>query len=487
MEPSRAEIDLEIERERLFEIQRGMRFICSRFALPLYMVFWFADLLYAPDRKWEFLLLRLCVVPVGVWIYNNIEKYTSLPQVELISFVNTVICSSIINIMIFYTGGSNSLYYAGLNLISVGSFYFVPWRSFFLWLLVATNYGPYYTFAALEYYKTGSIGSINSFLVNGFFVTGTVVIALSIRLFHLRVRREVVKGNLALKAEITSRETVIRQKTDEAVQLTTLSRQFSPQVVEAIRTGQTTLSSGVHRSLICALFIDVVNSTNRVTRIDQGDLSKVIGMFMDDTIRVLLKYDLTVDKFLGDGVLAFSNDPIHRADFVERALSAAIEINQKIKGRQDDYLNLWLNKFEIRCGLASGYANVGFYGSEKYFRSYTAIGPVMNLAARLCSEAQPNQIFVSHDVERRLRIREQGFEINYIGAKTLKGFEEDLLKVYQVNYSLSGGPDSTVNSECPKCTSLLHIETDANGLFILKCRNCGLEQSSTSFTKKKAA
>src|SRR5690606_16230039 len=147
-----------------------------------------------------------------------------------------------------------------------------------------------------------------------------------------------------------------------------LSSQFSPQVVEAIKNKKINVSSGVRRAKICAMFIDIVNSTERVTRVDKEKVHNVISQFMDDTIKILLKYDLTIDKFLGDGVLAFSNDPVSYPDFIERTVNAAFEVREKIKDRAEFYENNWLSEFQVKTGIAVGYANVGFYGSERYFR-----------------------------------------------------------------------------------------------------------------------
>src|SRR5690606_8430957 len=126
--------------------------------------------------------------------------------------------------------------------------------------------------------------------------------------------------------------------------------------------------------------------------------NRTIAMFMEDTMRSLLKYDVTIDKFLGDGVLAFSNAPIARHDYVMRLVESAVAIRERVLNRSSQYRDHWGDEFQIRIGIAEGEARVGFYGSQEYFKSYTAIGEVVNLASRLCGFAGPNKIVASREV-----------------------------------------------------------------------------------------
>ncbi|MBI1862456.1 MAG: adenylate/guanylate cyclase domain-containing protein, partial [Deltaproteobacteria bacterium] len=184
-------------------------------------------------------------------------------------------------------------------------------------------------------------GGWSIFLVSLFFISSTLIISLVIRRYQDNLRLSELKNRLALEKEVLGRDQVIKVKTQEAINLASLSMQFSPQVVRAIRTGEKKLEGGTQRAQICVIFIDIVGSTERVTRIDKDDVNKVISMFMDDTIRTLLKYDITIDKFLGDGVLAFSNNPIAHPDYIERVLRAALEIRVNITEHKDEYLDYW--------------------------------------------------------------------------------------------------------------------------------------------------
>ena len=328
------------------------------------------------------------------------------------------------------------------------------------------------------YYKT--------LFFNSFFIVGTVVISVFIRNFSNNLRLTELLSRMSLKEELVNREIIIESKTQEALDYSLMSQQFSPQVVKAILDKKVSIDSNVHREEICSIFIDIVNSTERVTRLDSSQVDKVISMFLEDTNKVLLKYDITIDKFLGDGILAFSNAPINQSDYVKRVVDAAIEIRQKIKDRGFIYENYWLKELEITVGIAKGYANVGFYGNQKYYHSYTAIGPVVNLASRLCSLANPSEILLPYSVIEELGIED--YEFSYLGKKSLKGFESDSIKVYSLVKALKKNTHGADSYDCPSCQTIMHIDQNSEGVYVFKCRSCdhilSEEDISQSYKRK---
>jgi adenylate cyclase len=307
---------------------------------------------------------------------------------------------------------------------------------------------------------------------------------LFIRITHHRLRQGEVLAKLELRREIRGREKVIKTKTEESIKLQKLSSQFSPQVVEAIRVGDIRLDGNVKRAQICALFIDIVGSTDRVVRLDRDEFDAVLKRFMEVSFGVLLKYDLTIDKFLGDGILAFSNEPVKRSDFISRTCYAAYEIKKRLEGEAEFFERRWRKPFQIRAGISTGYANVGFHGSEKYYKTYTAIGPPLALASRLCSTAEPNQIVVDNDVHEA--VLRDNFVLKFIGKKTLKGFEDEIIFAYELN---DAPAQEFVNDGAMNCTScgnnVLTLE-ESGGIYYMKCRSCGFILDSNSELKASA-
>ncbi len=468
------------EHERLDELKDTLLMISNSMVLPLYFLFWIADVIYFPQFKWRFLLLRCLVIPVCFFVQIAVRKAKTYRQSEWLAIIFTSTLAAIISSMIYAIHDATTSYYAGLNLVAIGSLTFVPWSRMFFFLANALIFGPYYIMAVMQIHDKKSL---IPFLVNSFFIIGTVVIAFVIRIFHDRLRINEFRTRLQLNSEIGNRDQIIIDKTAEAVRLASLSSQFSPQVVDAIRSQKINLNLGVRRARICAVFIDIVNSTERVARLDKDKVHGAISTFMNDSIKILLKYDITIDKFLGDGILAFSNDPVRYDDFAKRVISASFEIREKINSKTDFYEDNWMSPLQIKTGIAVGYANVGFYGHDRYFKSYTAIGPVVNLSNRLCGVAEPNQILISKDVMDDLDPDE--FVLTPLGKVKLKGFESDVVKAYEINPKDEVTDSSAEDTDCPACSNgILQLAVDQSGLYILKCRSCGHVQISSSNSKK---
>lgn len=441
----------------------------------LYLGFWIADYVQYYEHRYEFLIIRIgfCFLALCSFFVNKSNQTFLKNQVWQLAL--TFYGSLGITYMMMRTEGPTSVYFSGLNLVAVISLMFATYQASLFVVALVLTYLPYFILCLLHAQAIGN----NGIFIHLFFIFGTIF-----TIIFARDRREkelisLLSAQAALSEVVENRDSVIAQKTAEAVNLNALSAQFSPQVVKAIRDGSIKLDESVHRSKICAIFIDIVNSTERVVRLDQAKVQLVLARFLDTTLTTFLKYDLTIDKFHGDGVLAFSNDPIQRADFVERVCMAALEVRESISVDQDFYILNWKNEMQVRIGIAVGFANVGFYGDKKYFRSFTAIGAPLPFASRLTSIAQPNQILV--DFETAEILRSQKFILNLVGERKLKGFDQDK----NIVYSLEAPPISNAAlvgaKACPDHPyTVLHLDTNDKGLFIFKCRECGFEDTKVS-------
>ena len=456
--------------------------VSSWLTVPLYLLFWVCDLIFAPQLKWEFLGYRVLTVVLLLAISRftkYIKTYASAQcWVILVGFITGLF----ISIMTYRTNGPYSSYYVGLMLVIVGGLGFVHWQNKFIPLFVGALYLPYLILCSIQIQDTAGWRQL---VVNSFFLLSMGVVSAAVSRFNKNLRRAEFVGQLKLNHELASRNKIIHEKTTEAVRLAGLSTQFSPQVVEAIRKKEIDLSTGVHRSKICAIFIDIVGSTERVVRLDQDKIDKVLGQFMEDCVNTLLKYDITIDKFQGDGILGFANDPVKHEDFVSRSCMAAIEVRELIKTNREFYERHWKKELQICAGISAGFANVGFYGNQKFFKTYTAIGTPLPMAARLCSKADANQILVDSDIAEELE--RDGFIIKFVGNYKLKGFEQDINKVYE----LIAPPRETVmdvgSQTCPQCAdSVLYLDTTQEGFFILKCRKCGFSPETSADIPKAA-
>ena len=468
---------LRAEAERFDQLKQIAKFSSSGYVLPLFLLFNLADWYYYEHFAWEFLSYRLATV-VGIFVLNKIiQRVNTLFVGQILCTIFILFCAVPLYMMVCKIGDSGSPYYAGLILVMIGmsSGFRFTWPFYVLNFCLITF--PMIWLIPL----TLDIQRSSFYFLNVLFLFSTGLIQMVSRIFNEKLHFKEYRSRLDLENEITNRDQVIKEKSQEAISLALLSKQFSPQVVHAITSGELDINRPVHRSDICVLFVDIVNSTERFLKLDREDLHSILTMYMDDVMSSLLKFDITIDKFMGDGILAFSNDPIRHADYIERMLYAALEIREKIEARQARYSELWMAEFQISIGIAAGFASVGFYGSSLHLKSYTAIGPVVNLAARLGSAAEPQQILVSNDVIRKLEKRNSEilnkFTFNSRGVVRLKGFETDLVQVSELKGMAEAEPAiSTVKGNPPVCINghgLLFLDTNERGIFVFKCRTCG--------------
>jgi class 3 adenylate cyclase len=134
-----------------------------------------------------------------------------------------------------------------------------------------------------------------------------------------------------------------------------------------------------------------------------------------------LAHEGTLERFTGDGMMIFFNDPVPVANPAERAIRMALAMRESVAQLTAKWRKLGY-ELDFGVGIAKGYATIGGIGFEGRW-DYGAIGTVTNLASRLCGEAKPSQILVS---QRLLGTVEELVEVEPAGELTLKGFHRPI-------------------------------------------------------------
>ena len=132
--------------------------------------------------------------------------------------------------------------------------------------------------------------------------------------------------------------------------------------------------------------------------------------------RLILEHEGTLERFTGDGMMIFFNDPVPVPNAAERTVRMALAMRRRVA----EMIGSWRSmgyELGLGIGIAQGYATIGAIGYEGRW-DYGAIGTVTNLGARLCGEAKPGQILVS---KRLLAATGELFEVESVGELTLKG------------------------------------------------------------------
>src|SRR5919197_4318793 len=149
---------------------------------------------------------------------------------------------------------------------------------------------------------------------------------------------------------------------------------------------------------------------------------------------VIVAHEGTLERFTGDGMMVFFNDPVPVADPQARALRMALEMRERVDALTGRWRKLGFD-LQVGIGIAQGYATLGAIGFEGRW-DYGAIGTVTNLAARLCGEAAGGQILVS---QRVCAAVEEVAELEAVGGLTLKGFHRPVAAFNVVGVK-SGAP-----------------------------------------------
>ena len=215
---------------------------------------------------------------------------------------------------------------------------------------------------------------------------------LRISRLHETVRRQADQ----LAAWNRTLEARVAEQVAHVEKLLRLKRFFSPQLAELILAGGADDPLESHRRDITVVFLDLRGFTAFAESAEPEEVMTALSEFHRAMGRRILEYQGTLERFTGDGLMVFFNDPLPLHQPAKRAVEMAFVM-------QEDVLKLsaqWIKKgysLGLGIGISQGYATVGAIGFEGRI-DYGAIGTVTNLANRLCDLAEPGHILVSQRV-----------------------------------------------------------------------------------------
>jgi class 3 adenylate cyclase len=206
-----------------------------------------------------------------------------------------------------------------------------------------------------------------------------------------------------------------------------LGRYIPAEIVEKVVAREQDMNLGGERRDITVLFADVVGFTPLTERLDPEQVVQVLNELFTIATEIIFRHGGTVDKFMGDCVMAIWGAPEAQADHADRAISAAEEILSWLEiGNEHWHESLGIT-VQLAIGVNTGPAVVGNVGSEVRME-YTAIGDVVNVAARLEAIARPQQILVTRATKDAAGDLHTYVEI---GSRPVSG-RTDPLELYEV-------------------------------------------------------
>jgi len=241
-----------------------------------------------------------------------------------------------------------------------------------------------------------------------------------IKRYHDTIRRqadELARWNSELESRVA-------HQVEELERTNRLRRFLSPQLAELVLGDESLLRS--HRREIVVAFYDLRRFTTFAETSEPEEVMGVLSEFHEALGALVHRHQGTLERFTGDGIMVFFNDPVPCDDAAERAVRMALGVRDRVR----ELAVTWRRNghdLALGAGIAQGYATLGRIGYEGRF-DYAAIGSVTNLAARLCAKALPWQVLVT---DRVLSGVEHLASAELVGDLRPKGFSR-LVRVHDV-------------------------------------------------------
>jgi class 3 adenylate cyclase/HAMP domain-containing protein len=177
-----------------------------------------------------------------------------------------------------------------------------------------------------------------------------------------------------------------------------ISKYIDPNVTEKIFKGEFAAELSHKRIKLTMFFSDIKDFTQFTDASDPEDVARLLNAYLGEMAQIVRKWGGTIPQFTGDSIYAIFGAPDSKGEREDAlaCLRMSLEMQHKMKSLRAKWWNQGIQfPFEIRCGIHTGMANVGNYGSEG-FMEYSAIGLNTNLASRLEQACQPGEIYISH-------------------------------------------------------------------------------------------
>lgn len=213
----------------------------------------------------------------------------------------------------------------------------------------------------------------------------------------------------------------------EALARARFQRLLSPAIAELVVSGKLELKQGGEPRVTTMLFTDIRGFTSRSETMRAEDIVQMLNDYFERMVEIVFRFEGTLDKFVGDEIMALFGAPVSGRDDHVRAVQCALAMLEELRRFNSERESLGLPSFEIGVGINTGEVVAGYIGSSKAMQ-YTVIGAPVNLAARLCSAAKGMQILLS---ENTWRLVQDVFDVEELEPISPKGIAQPV-RVFEV-------------------------------------------------------
>jgi len=225
--------------------------------------------------------------------------------------------------------------------------------------------------------------------------------------------------NAELAQQIAA-EALVRQR---------FQRLLAPSLVERIVSGAMAVEKAGELRDVTVLFSDIRGFTTFSERRQPQEIVRLLNDYFEEMVDIVFRNEGTLDKFVGDAIMALFGAPVGHQDDAVRAVRTAWQMQQAIRALEARWPAGEPYPFRAGVGVNSGDVVAGFIGSSKAL-DYTVIGDVVNTASRLCGQAEPGEILIGQPTLARLPA-DHGFRVEPQMPVTVKG-KAEALPVYRI-------------------------------------------------------
>ncbi|MEM7447224.1 MAG: adenylate/guanylate cyclase domain-containing protein [Myxococcota bacterium] len=208
--------------------------------------------------------------------------------------------------------------------------------------------------------------------------------------------------NVANQAAIAIQNSLYAKKLEaEAVTRERFQRLLSPAIAQQVLEGKVEVRKGGELRETTILFIDIRGFTAMSESRAPQELVDMLNEYFELMVEIIFKYEGTLDKFVGDEIMALYGSPVAHSDDPLRAVLTALEMLRVLEQWNRVRAGRGVDEIQVGIGINTGDVIAGYLGSSKALE-YTVIGDATNVAARLCSVAKAGQIIISEETYRRV-------------------------------------------------------------------------------------